>query len=261
MSARSTEPAAALDERFTGDTLDPAVWFPYYLPHWSSRAASAADWSIRPDGLHLRIGPDHPRWAPAVHEEPLRVSCLQTGSFAGPVGSAVGQQPFRAGLTVQEAQPTMWGWTPRYGTVEVRMRGTVTARSMIACWLAGIEDRPERSGEVCIAEIFGSAVSDGHAGVGMGVHAFRDPALVEDFAALRLPLDVAGLHTYTVEWAPGSLRFLVDGDLVRSSDQAPDYPMQLMVGVFDFPDRAPAGEGEAPVAELVVARVVGRPIA
>ena len=35
-------PRRPLDEQFDGNELDPAVWLPYYLPHWSSRAASAA---------------------------------------------------------------------------------------------------------------------------------------------------------------------------------------------------------------------------
>jgi hypothetical protein len=34
--------------------------------------------------------------------------------------------------------------------------------------------------------------------------------------------------------------FLVDGDHVRTVEQAPDYPMQMMIGVFDFPDRPAA---------------------
>jgi len=48
---------------------------------------------------------------------------------------------------------------------------------------------------------------------------------------------------------------------VKTVHQAPDYPMQLILGVFDFPDRAPDGEADVPVAELVVRRVLGRPAA
>ncbi|HEU5109237.1 MAG TPA: hypothetical protein VFT95_11900 [Micromonosporaceae bacterium] len=53
--------------------------------------------------------------------------------------------------------------------------------------------------------------------------------------------------------------FLVDDVAVKTVHQTPDYPMQLIIGDFDFPDRAPAGEAEVPVAELVVRRVLGRP--
>ncbi len=250
-----------LDERFAGDALDPDVWFPYYLPHWSSRADSAATWSVRDSALHLSIPADQSLWCSDLHDEPLRVSCIQSGSFAGPVGSTVGQQPFRDGLVVREEQPTIWGYTPRYGQVEVTMRGVITPRSMVAFWMSGIEDRPERSGEICVAEIFGDAVHDGIAEVGMGLHQFRDPALAEEFATEPLALDVAADHTYGVDWRPGSLAFSVDGEVVRRLDQAPDYPMQLMIGVFDFPAKAADDDGDVPVPELVVSHVRGRPLA
>lgn len=247
-----------MDERFEDDSLDPDVWFPYYLPQWSSRAASAATYSVQRGELHLSIPVDQPVWCEGLHEEPLRVSCVQTGSFAGPLGSTVGQQPFRDGLVVREEQPTIWGFTPHYGRVEVRMRGVVTARSMFACWLSGIEDQPDRSGEICVAEVFGDAVRDGSAGVGMGVHQFRDPALAEDFAVQPLEIDVVEFHTYGVEWRPGSTTFSVDGQVVREASQAPDYPVQIMIGVFDFPAKAPADETNVPVPKAIISHIRGR---
>ena len=247
-----------LDERFPGTDLDLDVWLPYYLPHWGSRAQSAATWEVRDGELRLTIPADQPLWCPDVHEEPLRVSCLQTACLAGPVGSTRGQQPFAEGLVVREEQPEFRGYTPTYGHLEVTMRATVTDRSMFAFWLSGIEDVPERSAEICVAEVFGDTVTDGTAAVGMGLHRFRDPALSEDFTAERLTLDVARDHTYAVDWTPGSLVFSVDGEVVRRVGQAPDYPVQLMLGVFDFPGRAPAGSTEVPVPELVVSSVVGR---
>jgi hypothetical protein len=248
-----------LDERFTGDTLDLDVWFPYYLPHWSSRSQSAATYSIQAGELNLSIPTDQPLWCPDLHEEPLRVSCIQSGRFAGRLGSTSGQQPFRDGLEVREEQPTMWGYTPRYGQVQVRMRGVVTSRSMFAFWMSGIEDRPESSGEICVAEVFGAAVSDSSADIGIGLHRFRDPVLVEEFSTRPLGIDVAQFHTYGVDWRPGSLAFTVDNEVVCRLDQAPDYPMQLMIGVFDFPAKAGSGDVEAPVPELVVSNVWGRP--
>ena len=245
-----------LDERFPGQELDRDVWFPYYLPHWSSRAESAAAWSVRAGELHLTVPPEQPLWCPDTHDEPLRVSCVQTGSFSGPVGSSVGQQPFADGLVVREEQPAFRGWTPQYGHVAVRMRALLDDASMVAFWMSGVEDRPERSGEICVAEIFGDAVRPGSAAVGMGIKAFRDPLLTEDFAAVPLPLDVAGSHDYAVDWTPGRLVFSVDGAVVRELHQAPDYPVQLMIGVFDFPARA-AGRAPGFVPELVVSAVRG----
>ncbi|WP_218122321.1 glycoside hydrolase family 16 protein [Blastococcus aurantiacus] len=90
----------------------------------------------------------------------------------------------------------------------------------------------------------------------MGVKAFRDPLLTEDFAAVRLPLDVTRAHDYAVDWTPGRLVFSADGEVVRELHQAPDYPVQLMIGVFDFPARA-AGRAPGFVLGLVVSAVRG----
>jgi Glycosyl hydrolases family 16 len=248
---------AELDERFPGDALDLDVWFPYYLPHWSSRSESAANHSVHDGELHLTIPVDQPLWCDGLHEEPLRVSCVQTGSFAGPLGSTIGQQAFRDGLKVREEQPTFWGYTPHYGQVEVRMRASVSPRSMFAFWMSGIEDRPERSGEICVVEVFGETIRDGSAEVGIGVKRLGDPALSQEFSAHRIEIDVTEFHSYGVDWRPGYLEFTIDGEVVRRVQQSPDYPMQLMLGVFDFPAKAGATEDETVIPELVVAHVRG----
>jgi hypothetical protein len=128
--------------------------------------------------------------------------------------------------------------------------------------MSGIEDRPERCGEICVAEIFGDALSNGRAAVGMGIKAFRDPVLTQEFGADPVVLDVAEPHTYGVEWRPGSLAFDIDGEVVRRLDQAPDYPLQLMLGVFDFPAHVSvrSGADDVPVPELVVSHVRGHPL-
>jgi len=248
-----------LDERFIGTTLDADVWIPYYLPQWSSRAESAAAYEVRDGELHLSIPVDHPRWCTDTYDGPLRVSCIQSGVYSGPVGSTIGQQPFKDGLEVREEQPTFWGYTPLYGQIEVRMRGAVTARSMFAFWMSGIEDQPERGGEICVAEIFGSGIHGSSAEIGMGVKRLRDPELRQEFSVMPMEMDVASFHTYGVDWRPGSIEFAVDGTTVRRLAQAPDYPLQLMIGVFDFPAASPAYEKGVPIPELVVSHVRGVP--
>ena len=248
-----------LDERFAGTDLDRDVWLPYYLPHWSSRADTAATYQVRDGELRLSIPAEQGLWSEGVHETPLRVSCIQSAGFSGPVGSTIGGQPFRKGLTVAEEQPALWGYIPHGGHIELRARGVVTARSMFAFWLSGIEDEPDRSGEICVMEIFGDAVRDGSADVGIGVKKLGDPKLTQEFSADPLPIDPAEFHTYAVDWRPGSLEFTVDGAVVKRCAQAPDYPVQLMIGVFDFPDKAHLVPG-TPVPEMVVTHVRGHPL-
>ena len=222
-------------DEFDAPALDTDVWVPHYLPAWSSRELSAAAYELGGSTLRLRIPPDHPVWCAGDHEPPIRVSGIQSGVWSGPLGGSRGQQPFD-GAVVKEEQETHWGWTPASGRIEIRARMELSPRSMAAVWMVGLEDEPDRCGEICIFEVFGKALRDGTAEVGMGVHAFRDPALTEEWDAPRLELDVTEHHVYAAEWRPGAVEFFVDGAHVKSVGQAPAYPMQMEVAVFDFPE-------------------------
>jgi len=244
----------AFDDQFTSGRLDTSRWIASYLPAWSSRAAAAATWEMSSDGLRLFIPPDHPRWCPGMHDDPpLRVSAVQSGNWSGAVGSTQGQQPFREGLVVSEAQKELRGFVPLYGRVEVECRAGIAPGSMFSAWMIGMEDEPQRCGEICLVEVFGETVADGAAAVGSGLHAFRDPRLTEEFSADRCVIDVADWHSYAVEWQPEGVEWYIDGTRVRTSGQSPDYPMLLILGVFDFPGRSDPNV----VPELVVRHVRG----
>jgi hypothetical protein len=219
---------------FDTPALDLEVWVPHYLPQWSSRAESAATYEAAGSELRLTIPPAQGIWCEGDHEPPLRVSGVQSGVFSGPVGSTVGQQPFREGLVVREEQPAMWGWTPHHGLIEVRARMELSPRSMASVWMVGIEQEPVQSGEICLFEVFGDAPT----AVGSGIHPFRDPALSDEFDAPPLDIDVREPHVYAANWRPGRVEFSVDGEPVRTVEQAPGYVMQMMIAVFDFPGRA-----------------------
>jgi hypothetical protein len=227
------------EDDFDATELDRDTWLPHYLPAWSSRAETAATYAIRDSCLHLTIPPSQGLWCAGDHVPLLRVSGIQSGNFSGPVGSTIGQQPYRDGLTVKEEQETFWGWTPEQCYIEIRARGVVTQRSMVGFWLAGIEDQPQRSAEILIGEMFGDAVVPGvSTEVGLGLRAFRDPAVTGDFEAVPLPIDVADFHTYAVDWMADKADFLIDGAKARTCLRPPGYPMQLMLAVFDFPEKS-----------------------
>ncbi len=247
-------------ERFDG-ALDEEVWVPAYLPAWSSRRDSAATYGFD-DGLVLSIPPHQALWCPDLHEEPLRVSAVQSANWSGPVGSAYGQQAFRSGLVVREEQKPLWGYVPRFGHIDVTCRADLTARSMFSAWLVGLEAGPRDCGEICIVEIFGDTVGtlpDGSpaAGVGQGVKALDDPRLEQDFSAPPTPIDIAVDHTYAVDWQPDGVSFFVDGTLTRVVRQSIAYPMQLMLGVFDFPGKPAPDRAAAATPTLTVREVVG----
>ena len=106
---------------------------------------------------------------------------------------------------------------------------------MVALWLIGYEDEPERSAEICVCEIFGRDVGPDRALVGMGVHPFGDPHIVDDFSVESLPIDAREFHVYAAEWTPEQVAFFVDGELIKTVRQSPAYPMQLMLGIYEFP--------------------------
>ena len=249
-----------LDE-FDGSDLDTEVWVPHYLPMWSSRAQSAATYATVGSELRLTIPPEQGLWCSADHD-PLRVSGIQSGVFSGEVGTTVGQQPFRDGAVVREFQPAHWGWTPEYGLLEVRARMDLSPRSMAAVWMVGLEQEPTHSAEICIFEVFGDTLENEGgaptAAVGMGVHPFRDPAMTDEFAAPQVAIDVADFHVYAADWRPGRVDFLIDGQHLKTVRQAPDYPMQMMVAVLDFPAKAGSPTQPDHVPELAVDYVSGR---
>ena len=200
-----TEYELEFEDRFEGPALDERRWLPCYLPQWSSRERAAARYRFGDGGLELLIEEDQEPWCPDWDGD-LRVSSLQTGVFAGPVGTHIGQQSaFHPSAVVREAQPEQRLYTPHHGRIETRLRALDHPRAMVALWMIGLEDEPERSGEICIVEIFGRDVlGPDRARVGMGVHKFADPALREEFAREELPIDVREPHVYAAEWTPGA---------------------------------------------------------
>ena len=231
------------EDLFDGDALDLVRWLPYYLPQWSSRKRSAARYEVGGGCLRLRITADQEPWCPELDGD-TRVSSLQTGVFAGPVGSAIGQHRFHPDAVVIEAQSNTRLYTPRYGWIELRAKALDDPRSMVALWLIGYEDEPERSAEICVCEIFGRDIGASHASVGMGLHPFGDPRIIDDFTKVRVSIDARDFHVYATEWEPERVAFFIDGELVKTVEQAPDYPMQLMLGIYEFLEDA----GRAPSA-------------
>jgi hypothetical protein len=223
------------EDTFDGDTLERTRWLPYYLPQWSSREASAARYELGGGVLRLVIEADQQPWCPEFDGQ-TRVSSLQTGVFAGPVGSTAGQSRFKPGLVVRQAQDDARLYTPRYGLFELRAKAIDDPRCMVALWMIGYEDEPDRSAEICICEIFGRNVGADRAGVGMGLHPFGDPRIRDQFSVEEVAIDAREFHRYAAEWTPEYVAFFVDHRLVKLVEQSPGYPMQFMLGIYEFPD-------------------------
>ncbi|HEY3163723.1 MAG TPA: glycoside hydrolase family 16 protein [Candidatus Limnocylindrales bacterium] len=218
---------------FETGRLDADRWVDAYLPQWSSRRRAAPTWAIADGRLVLEIPPEQEPWCPEWDGD-LRVSSIQTGVFAGPLGSPIGQHRFAPDVVVREAQEERRQYTPRYGRIEIRAAATAAPGAMVALWMIGFEDRPDDSGEICVMEIFSRDIGPGRAAVGMGVHPHHDPRLVDDFERVEAAIDATEAHDYAAEWTPAGVAWEIDGRTVRTTRQSPGYPMQLMLGLYAF---------------------------
>ncbi|HEX2916135.1 MAG TPA: glycoside hydrolase family 16 protein [Chloroflexia bacterium] len=221
-------------DEFDDPVLDAAKWVPYYLPQWSSRAQSRPHYCLKESQLVLQINREQQPWCPEFDGE-VKCSSIQTGLFAGPVGSKLGQHRFNFACVVREAQTNVQTYTPRYGYFELRAKGPATGANLASMWMIGYEDIPERSGEIALFEVVGAHHSPGASRIRYGLHPWSDPKLKEEFYEELLPCDTARYHIYGLEWTPDRIDFYFDNHKIRTIPQSPDYPMQFMLGLYELP--------------------------
>lgn len=215
-------------ERFDLPAPDPALWIPAYLPHWTTAERAAARYAVTERGLELRIDREHPAWRPLDGD--FRVSHLQTGHHDG-------QHRVGTDLTLTASYPSQTLWTPRAGAVEVVASASSLPTAMLGIWLVGHESTgPDDSGEICIAEVFGRTVTGASSTVRVGVKAHHDPRLLDEVLDIPLPMDATRPHAYGARWDASGCEITVDGTVVHRTDQALDYPVQLMIDLWEFPD-------------------------
>jgi hypothetical protein len=218
------------DDFTDGPRLD--LWIPSYLPHWTTPERSAARYDTSPDGLRLRIDADQPDWRP--EDAPLRVSNLQTGNYSGELGSSRGTHRHRDdGLVVLTPSPTRLLWAPSAGRVDVRVSASRDQDCMLAAWLVGTGHEDDRAaGEVCIFEIDADGVGETTT-ARSGLKAHGDPRLSSDMMEVELPFDATKPHTWSAIWGDGQTIIGCEGTVVRHLRQAPDYPLFLMLDLFE----------------------------
>ncbi|MFX1326324.1 MAG: glycoside hydrolase family 16 protein [Promethearchaeota archaeon] len=220
------------NDEFEGPIIDTNKWIPFYLPHWSSRKQSEANYYFENGKLVLQITKRQQPWCPEFDGE-VRCSSIQTGEFAGPLGSKLGQHRFSDSLLVREEQENVQKYTPQYGYFELRAKGLKTSANHVALWMIGYEDSPEKSSEIAIFELVGSHISSNSSGIRYGVHPWGDPNIRDEFYEDYFPIDASQYHIYGLEWKPTSLDFYVDNKKIRTINQSPRYSMQFLLSIFE----------------------------
>lgn len=216
--------------------LNSQRWVASYLPHWTTPERARAHYEVVAAGIELRIDADQLDWR--LEDAPLRVSNLQTGVFSGPVGSLIGTHRHRVDLEVRTETPQRLLFAPSHGRVEVTVSASRATNCMLAAWLVGTEHRsPGESGEICIFEIDADAIGESTV-VRTGIKAHHDLELTTDMSEVVVPLDASIAHTWTVDWGQGETVIECEGRELRRIQQAPDYPLFLMIDLFEIGARS-----------------------
>ncbi|WP_457963831.1 hypothetical protein M1E17_20655 [Arthrobacter sp. D1-29] len=224
--------APDVQDDFSGP-LRTDLWVDHYLPHWTTPDRSAARYETTPAGMQLRIDADQLDWRP--EDAPLRVSNLQTGNFSGGLGSSVGTHRHRKdGLSVRTPTATQLLWAPSAGRVDITVSASRDEECMLAAWLVGAEHLGARhAGEVCIFELDAAAVGPTTT-ARSGIKAHGDPELVTDVTTVEIPVDASKPHTWTAIWGNGQTIIGCEGLAIRHIQQAPDYPLFLLIDLFEI---------------------------
>jgi hypothetical protein len=224
--------APDIQDDFSDDPR-PDLWIRHYLPHWTTPGRSAARYDTSSMGLRLRIDADQPDWRP--EDAHLRVSNLQTGNYSGKPGSAGGTHRHRDdGLVVRTHTPMRLLWAPSAGRVDIRVSASRDPGCLLAAWLVGTKHEDEReAGEACIFEIDAAAVGE-KTTARSGIEAHRDARLTTDMIEVELAFDTSKPHTWTAIRGDGETIIGCEGVVVRHLRQAPDYPLFLMVDLFEI---------------------------
>ncbi|TFE01187.1 glycoside hydrolase family 16 protein [Jeotgalibacillus sp. R-1-5s-1] len=231
------------NDDFNQSELDLTKWLPFYLPQWSSRERSKANYRIENSELKLLITENQQPWCPELNGE-IKVSNLQTGVYSGPRGSKLGQHRFSEHCTVNEEQAPEHLFIPQYGYFEIRVKGLATAENVCAFWMIGFEDHPERSAEICPFELKGWNVKEKTCILGYGLRAFSDPLIQDEFFEREFEYDPTDYHIYGFEWSKKGVSFFLDNQLIHHSSQSPSYPMQMMLNIYEIPQKNSDGKKE-----------------
>ncbi|WP_199708126.1 glycoside hydrolase family 16 protein [Algoriphagus lacus] len=223
-----------LNETFEEPQLNEQVWIPYYLSHWSSREKTKARYELKDGLLHLKIDHNQEPWSKEFNGD-IRVSSFQTGIFSGPLNSKIGQHRVHPTCVVREEQVSERKFLMHHGYIEIRAKASAHPTNVSALWMIGFEDKPENSSELCIVEIKGWNIESNKAIIGYGIRKFQDPKLKDEFYEDPFELDVTEFHTYGAEWSPEKVTFFLDGKVIRTINQSPDYPMQMMLNIYEIP--------------------------
>lgn len=220
-------------DEFNGKDVNHNLFYDRYLPHWSTAKDTKARYKVEDGLLKLRIDKDQEPWDPKFDSQ-TRVSSLQT--FEKDYIHRWTKYPDIA----QHIEPFR-GHIQKYGYFEIRAKAAPGGGLHSAWWMTGVnQDRPEgenrqagQTGEVDIFEILGRWNGKE---ARLTIHPWGDRPKLWDSTGLfgKWGTDYTRTwHTYGFEWLPDRMNLYLDGELVDTRKQSPNYPMMTYLGVYE----------------------------
>lgn len=206
-----------------GDEFDETelsdMWEPSYFEYWAhSSVTPNSVFEIRDGVLSEIVNADSPYY-----------DATTDPGFRNP-GMSLGVRDYvhmyRDNLVQYRHMPTDDRYVTKYGYYELRAKLNNKDGSSAAWWMTGFHDTETDTAEIDIIEYAGDVVN-GKNKIGGWMYNWSDPKLT---SATDSPVLVdfdpsADYHVYGLEWQPDYLKFYVDGKLMSTINQSPDYRM------------------------------------
>lgn len=213
-------------EEFNDAVLDPTKFSDSYMPHWTTLEQSLAHYDVTDGILSLRIDKDTqgPWWA---FDDVQKISSIQTGMRDG-------MHNFWDTCTITDHHRAVTNFETKYGYFELRARIPNDGGLHSAWWMIGTEAKADETAEIDIFEICGPDIKSNKSRVRVSVHPWTDGGLKEQSLDYYPACDVSqDFHVYGFEWQPSGMKFYFDGQLVKETDQSPDYKMTTLLGIYE----------------------------
>ncbi|MWV47381.1 family 16 glycosylhydrolase [Paenibacillus sp. HJL G12] len=216
-------------DEFNGTELNQQLWFPYYLPHWSTRELTKANYEFQNGNLVLKITPEMQPWDP-VKDAGTVISGIQTG-----------EKDWLHRWTNYSAnnhhEPTVQNFLQKYGYFEIRAKVQKGSGIHSAWWMIGFQqDQDNATGntkmnaEIDIFEILGRNPSSDL----INLHPWSDSTLSSSSNTVSAGADLSQeYHVYGFEWDETNMKFYLDNQLVKIMNQSPNYPMMTLLGLYE----------------------------
>ncbi len=214
-------------DEFNEADVDSDKWLTQYFPHATEKPEGCqTTYKMKDEGLCLYIDEETPNYG---YHTTMKTSSIQT--FEKKLLHPGAGETNRAEVEPYEA------FTCQYGYFEMRAKlPNCGGGGHVAWWLIGTQDDAQedgtgstQTGEIDILETTLLRTNT----FSPKVHAWGDENLSEYVNEVTLKGDYANeYHIYAMDWTPSGLTFYIDGKVIGTTSNSPQYRMAMFLGIY-----------------------------